>query len=875
MPSLSCLLRAGSRRLVSRTVLAGLVAATAPVAFAYLPPGATVAPTTPATNVDSFPKRITPRGPGFGMWSSAAVTPFIGRGGYSASTSVRAGSGFLAGLMEFDSSGRAILRISALEERVYVESTGDASRMFAYKFETDAVSFGIFSTSGTNAPVFLHRIPSSPGARSTYVQRGNSPARVYVTSDLDTEVQVLVFSDDGTLDWGRRYSSLFFGQNAAGRPENQLQWADPLPDGGMIIAVAKYAASFPQPAEDNQIALVRLSAAGDIVWAKLIVGETDFFDVFSDPTSGSVYLEGLESPSGGQQSRILMKLTSAGALAWSRRLSANGYLYPVGELANGRLVVTNGFKRLALISPSGALESQIELPFGVAGGMETFIEGNRMWISTRSVSAESTTSGPVYVGLAEGDFSNLRWRQYANLMTYGRAIPDFDSDTVVAWFFKLSSSTLEVMTFRDDFSSSVNSALLPSDTVATTNPGITLSDAGYKVSNLTVKATAVTPTLQATTLKGFTSLPVTESAISTAGNFVPATISRQPASQAFNPGSFSAPTFTVQLANPESQPLSYQWSFNGAPISGAVGSSYTVPSTARPALVGTYTVAVTAGTTVLQSQPAFFELNATTRPVGDSVLFVPDIQHPNGNIYDQFLLTGAATTITADPGQVARISFVDANDDIVQVEYSGAGVLTLQLANATGPALAVSYNQPTVNYMKGTPTITITGADQTSNLGIFSVGSITGNPAVLKSGTTYDGFANVALINIASANGQFGGLRIGNAVLSGSSGNVGLVAAGVNFTGPIVIGDIDASGTASPKLLTGTVAGLTGFAGEIRIAGGDLLQTNSRAIEFGTATAVRMGAGTNAHGVALSVKPVAGRLERNGQNVTASVVVGP
>jgi hypothetical protein len=323
--------------------------------------------------------------------------------------------------------------------------------------------------------------------------------------------------------------------------------------------------------------------------------------------------------------------------------------------------------------------------------------------------------------------------------------------------------------------------------------------------------------------------------------------------------------------NPASQTLSYQWSRNGTAISGANAATYSIPS-AQAAQVGTYTVTVTAGTTTLQSSTALLELNATTRPVGDSVLFASDIRHPNGNVYDQFLLNGTATVITADPGQVARISFIDANDDIVQVEYSGSGTLTLQLANATGPAVAVNYNQATVSYMKGTPTITIAGADQTSNLGIFSVGSVTGNPAVLKSGVTYDGFANVALITISSANGQFGGVRIGNALLAGSSGNVGLVATGVNFTGPIVIGDIDASGTASPKFLTGTVAGLAGFPGEIRIAGGDLLQTNGRALEFGTATGVRMGAGTNAHGVSLPEKTVAGRLERNGQNVTSTVV---
>lgn len=877
MSSLPCRLRAGVRRFVLRTVLAGLTAATVPVALAYPPPGATVAPSTAATN-QSFPKRITARGPGFGSWSSAMVMPLFGRTGYSGTAIVEGTSAGIGNLTEFDNNGNATFRVSPQQPSVFLESTGDASRFFARQVPTGGteVAFGIYSSSGANAAVFQHRMAAN--ADRTSIVRGLSPARIYVTRDLNTEVEVLVFREDGTLESGRRYASSFFGVNTGLPTDSQSATAVPLAGGGAILEVMKNTISFTTGAMTSQTALIRLSATGDVVWAKRISGDASF-TVNTDSASGSIYLGGTEISMMGGATSSIAKLTSAGALVWSRRLSG-AFLSPVGELTNGRLLVSGAVMDMqfaptdsafALLSSSGAVESQFGISFAARNSAVAVIEGNRMWISVTSgnVSGGGADGGPVHVGLADGDFSNLRWRRYANAMSDGITVPDFDSDAVVASFFNMGSGALEVMTFNDDFSSSVNSTLLPSVTATSKNPGITAADAGYTLTDITVTATGVTPTLQTAALT-FTTLPVTESTITTGGSSVPATIGTQPASQKVNPG--AAVSFTVAVNNPSSQTLSYQWSFNGAPISGATAATYSIAS-AQAAQVGAYTVAVTAGTTTLQSSTALLELNATTRPVGESVLFASDIQHPNGNIYDQFLLTGSATVITADPGQVARISFIDANDDIVQVEYSGAGSLTLQLANATGPAVAVNYNQATVSYMKGTPTITIAGADQTSNLGIFSVGSVTGNPAVLKSGVTYDGFANVALITISSANGQFGGVRIGNALLSGSSGNVGLVATGVNFTGPIVIGDIDASGTASPKLLTGTVAGLTGFPGEIRIAGGDLLQTNGRAIEFGTATAVRMGAGTNAHGVSLPAKTVAGRLERNGQDVTSTVVI--
>src|SRR5690606_17163673 len=98
-----------------------------------------------------------------------------------------------------------------------------------------------------------------------------------------------------------------------------------------------------------------------------------------------------------------------------------------------------------------------------------------------------------------------------------------------------------------------------------------------------------------------------------------------------------------------------------------------------------------------------------------------DIPHNNGNIFDQVLLTGAAAAITADAGQITRMSYIDLNDDIVQVEFSGSGTLALTLAAPTGPALPLKYNQ-NVTYMKGHASIVITGADESTNVSVFSVG---------------------------------------------------------------------------------------------------------------------------------------------------------
>jgi len=249
-----------------------------------------------------------------------------------------------------------------------------------------------------------------------------------------------------------------------------------------------------------------------------------------------------------------------------------------------------------------------------------------------------------------------------------------------------------------------------------------------------------------------------------------------------------------------------------------------------------------------------------------------DIAHPNGNIYDQMLMTGAAATITADAGQVTRTSFIDLNDDIVQVEFSGRGALTISLDSASGPAPATKYNQPSVFYMKGHATITIVGADESSHVSIFTVGTQTAaNQSLFPAGTTYDGVADVALLQISSPTGRFGGVRAANAGFFRTSGFTGLHAPGIQFGGPVYIHDVNAGGSATPTLMTGTIA--TG--GEIRITGGNLTQDNGAAVQIGGATKIVMAAGTKSDGASLPAQPNAGVIERNGQNVTSSVIVPP
>lgn len=365
-------------------------------------------------------------------------------------------------------------------------------------------------------------------------------------------------------------------------------------------------------------------------------------------------------------------------------------------------------------------------------------------------------------------------------------------------------------------------------------------------------------------------------------------VSSQPRSQALAPS--GAATLAVAQVG-ASGSVSYQWRRDGAAIPGATNASYTAANV-QSAQVGLYAASISDGTHTTSSDPAIVGLVTTSKLIGLGELRGADITHPNGNKYDQVLLTGAAGGVTADAGKVTRTSFIDLNGDIVQVEFAGAGTLSIVLAGASGPAAPVNYSQPSVSYMQGHAAIVITGANETTNVSVFSVGrlnaydptgrfnflqplSVTNDPAAngnpLFEGhalTNYDGVADIAYIAILSDNGKFGGVRAANANFFASGGVTGVYAPGVEFTGPVLIGDINAYDTAQPMIITGAAT-------DVRITGGDLAQPNSKPVKISGLTRVRFVDGVTSHGTTLNARMNQARFDQNGVDVTDAIVANP
>ena len=309
-------------------------------------------------------------------------------------------------------------------------------------------------------------------------------------------------------------------------------------------------------------------------------------------------------------------------------------------------------------------------------------------------------------------------------------------------------------------------------------------------------------------------------------------ISTQPASQEIASGASISLSVTAS-----GDDLTYQWyigisGHDDTPISGATDNTLNTGALT----VSTYFwVQITNPGGIVDSDTAFITVAAPSVPLvldGTGDIAGENIQHPNGNVFDQILLTGESIQLQARPNQITRVSFMDETEDIVQVEFSGAGTFTVSLDPATflPPAIPPRYNQA-VEYVTGKPSVIINGADANTFFSIFTVGSINAvNQTLFPEGQVYDAQADVTLVEVVNSTGM-GGMQLSNTVFSGSADKVGIDARGVPIAVRLTVGDIDASGDAVPLLLFGS-GSFTVAAGNpgLRITGGDLMQTNGAAV---------------------------------------------
>lgn len=245
-----------------------------------------------------------------------------------------------------------------------------------------------------------------------------------------------------------------------------------------------------------------------------------------------------------------------------------------------------------------------------------------------------------------------------------------------------------------------------------------------------------------------------------------------------------------------------------------------------------------------------------------------DLVHPSGVLYNEGLLNGTAVSVVAAEGKVMRLMYEDLNDDIVWVDFFGEGTLTIELEEV--PYLLrkpPSKYTETASYTKGHASMGVEGATEDTYLSVYTLGPWNGDDAsMFPFGEIYDGRADLKSLQISGTG--MGGLYLGNARFSGSSGLVGIDASDVPIMGRVAIGGIAASGDGEPMLLIGGGSELSWDDGKILVAGSTLEQPNGRPIVTGGFDSILSIAVNDSNGVAIPAHEiVANFVDPDGESV--------
>ncbi|HEY8932852.1 MAG TPA: immunoglobulin domain-containing protein, partial [Rariglobus sp.] len=216
-----------------------------------------------------------------------------------------------------------------------------------------------------------------------------------------------------------------------------------------------------------------------------------------------------------------------------------------------------------------------------------------------------------------------------------------------------------------------------------------------------------------------------------AGGAAPS-ITSQPSGQTVAAG--AKITFTVAATG--TAPLTYQWSKDGSPISGATSASYVI-TTSKAADSGTYTVVVTNGTGTATSDDAVLVVDnppvITTQPTtqtvsyGASVIFSVAATSAEDVTYQWKKAGVAISGQTGDTCTIPAAAFTDAGSYTVVVTNSlTGGSATSSAATLTvtvpAPSLSLASSLP----IRGSVSVDLTGGNAVSGVTYFATGLPTG-----------------------------------------------------------------------------------------------------------------------------------------------------
>ncbi len=131
----------------------------------------------------------------------------------------------------------------------------DPNRLLVESGDETGITFGVLDASKEFKPIFLHQVTGDANSSFLFPTGTN---KFLLFQDLGQEVELIVFSHAGKVEWAKRYS--IEGYDGQGFP-----LAVPASDGGYFLQIAD------SLIESDYIILVRFDAGGRVRWARRMI----------------------------------------------------------------------------------------------------------------------------------------------------------------------------------------------------------------------------------------------------------------------------------------------------------------------------------------------------------------------------------------------------------------------------------------------------------------------------------------------------------------------------------------------------------------------------------------------------------------------------
>ena len=256
----------------------------------------------------------------------------------------------------------------------------------------------------------------------------------------------------------------------------------------------------------------------------------------------------------------------------------------------------------------------------------------------------------------------------------------------------------------------------------------------------------------------------------------------------------------------------------------------------------TYTCLTGAGCTI-ESTRVTMGTVMVSETAGESELMIAGVAELvddqtgfQGETYNGYELDESTVTLRSAAGETTRISFLDPDGDLVFVDFSSddpATEMVITLEGFSGTLEESPYDQPETLYARGLATVTMINPTELTWLQVVSLGNHVDRVdlALIEDDTfagAVDGIADIKAV-VIEGEASIGVINAANANFVGSSGEIGIDAAGTVVKRALSIGDITPSEGALPVLRISGTSLDPANAGEgetviteIQIAGGDL-----------------------------------------------------